>query len=76
MQVTKLQNKKRACGPWETACTLHDTGCVRALTIKLEAKHLELRLKGSRRTTKTITYEKLYWHLLQLEERTRRPPTK
>lgn len=65
--MTKLAHRKRACGPYETDCAIHDAGGARAITIQLHARHLELRLKGCRAPAKTFTYDKLFWHLAGLE---------
>jgi hypothetical protein len=69
--MLKLATRKRACGPYETACIIH-SGRQHAIVVQLFPKVIELRLKGQRVGPRQITYEKLFWIIARMEDEARR----
>jgi hypothetical protein len=69
--MQKLTDRKRSCGPYETAATIHDTGVPRPVAVQIEARFLHIWLKG-RRGVELLTWDELYWYAARKSAEARR----
>jgi hypothetical protein len=75
----RLAQRKTACGPHETECTVFSQGRHRNVLVRLHPHYIELRLKGCRRSV-ALAYDGLFVlgekKQLEAERRARREAKK